>query len=93
MFRKFVALPLVCAVLFGLGLALLPAQRVAAQQGISWTTGFRVQNLGTATANVVVQLYEANGNSAGTINDTINAPMARPTSRCPTSTLASRVRQ
>ncbi len=73
MFRKFVALPLVCAVLFGLGLALLPAQRVAAQQGISWTTGFRVQNLGTATANVVVQLYEANGNSAGTINDTINA--------------------
>lgn len=73
MARKFITLPLVCAILFALGLALLPAQRVAAQQGITWTTGFRVQNLGTATANVNVQLYNPDGSSAGTINDTINA--------------------
>ncbi|MFQ3663486.1 MAG: hypothetical protein SNJ69_13965, partial [Chloroflexaceae bacterium] len=72
MFRKFVSLPLVCAVVFALGLALLPTKPAAAQQGITWTTGFRVQNLGSAAANVVVQLYNPDGSNAGTINENIN---------------------
>ncbi len=72
MFRKFVALPLVCALVFALGLALMPTKQAAAQQGISWTTGFRVQNLGSAAASVNVQLYNPDGSSAGTINDSIN---------------------
>jgi len=73
MFRKFVTLPLVCAILFALGLALMPARRVAAQQGISWATGFQVQNLGTAAANVSVQLYNPDGSNAGTISESIPA--------------------
>ncbi|MFV9506374.1 MAG: hypothetical protein AB4911_17625 [Oscillochloridaceae bacterium umkhey_bin13] len=55
----------------GLGLALslafAPAQPAKAQGGITWTTGFQVQNLGTAETTVEIQLINEDGTTAATI--------------------------
>lgn len=48
-----------------LSLALSPVSQTKAQQGITWTTGFQVQNLGTTAANVTIDLYNRDGTSGG----------------------------
>jgi len=46
----------------------------SAQEGITWTTGIQVANLGTGTANITLTFYNAsNGAAAGSTNDTIAA--------------------
>ena len=52
-----------------LSLALSPVSQTSAQQGITWTTGFQVQNLGTATATVGIELYNRDGTSAASITN------------------------
>lgn len=52
-----------------LGLVLAPAQQASAQQGVQWTTGFQVQNLGTATAGVTIELINRDGTNAATLAD------------------------
>ena len=45
-------------------LALLAAFVVtpgASAQGITWTSGFQVQNLGSSTANIVIKYYNQDG--------------------------------
>jgi hypothetical protein len=49
-----------------------PAKQASAQQGIVWSTGFQVQNLGTGAATVTIQLISQDGTTAATIsNETI----------------------
>lgn len=46
----------------------------SAQLGRTWTTGYQVSNLGSATANITMTFYNSsNGASAGSINDTVAA--------------------
>lgn len=70
MLRRLIALPLV--LVMALALAMIPSKRVGAQQGITWQTGFQVQNLSTARAWVTIQFYNAQGQIVATIpNDPI----------------------
>ncbi len=62
----------VAGLLLVLAFAAVPG--AGAQQGIVWSTGIQVQNLGTGTANITLTFYNsALGNSAGSTNDTIAA--------------------
>lgn len=69
MARKATAASLIGGMLLGLGLALSPVKQASAQQGIQWTTGFQVQNLGTAAALVTIDLINRDGSTAATLAD------------------------
>jgi hypothetical protein len=73
MSAKTTATSLVVALTLALTLMLAPTSQVHAQQGITWTTGFQIQNLGTATAeDVTIEMYSRDGTLAATIaNETI----------------------
>jgi hypothetical protein len=45
----------------------------ASAQGITWTSGFQVQNLGTATATLTITYYNQDGSVAATVADSIAA--------------------
>jgi hypothetical protein len=60
----------VAGLLLVLALAAVPG--ASAQQGITWTTGIQVQNLGAGTATITLTFYNSsNGLSAGTANGSI----------------------
>ena len=62
----------VAGLLLVLAFAAVPG--AGAQQGITWSTGIQVQNLGTGTANITLTFYNsAGGAPAGSTNDTIAA--------------------
>jgi hypothetical protein len=62
----------VAGLLLVLAFAAVPG--AGAQQGIVWSTGIQVQNLGTGTANITLTFYNsAGGAPAGSTNDTIAA--------------------
>lgn len=42
-------------------------------QGITYSSGFQVQNLGTGTATISITFYNQDGTTAGTTSDTISA--------------------
>ena len=44
---------------------------VGADGPFTWDTGFQVQNLGTATANITITYYRDDGSVAHTVSDTI----------------------
>jgi hypothetical protein len=63
---------LATALLMALMVVAIP---VSAQEGITWTTGFQVQNLSNAQASITLTFYDSTtGNQSGTpTNDTIAA--------------------
>lgn len=67
MLRKVTAIALVTGLMMALTLVLAPVRSVSAQQGITWSTGFQVQNLGTAQATVDIRLINPDGSSAANI--------------------------
>ncbi|NCC31400.1 MAG: hypothetical protein EOM24_05155 [Chloroflexia bacterium] len=67
MLRKVTAMALVTGLIMALALVLAPVRSVSAQQGIQWSTGFQVQNLGTAQATVDIRLINPDGSSAANI--------------------------
>ncbi|PDV98849.1 hypothetical protein [Candidatus Chloroploca asiatica] len=67
MLRKVTAIALVTGLMMALVLVLAPVRSVSAQQGIQWSTGFQVQNLGTAQATVDIRLINPDGTSAANI--------------------------
>ncbi|MBP1467095.1 hypothetical protein EYB53_015380 [Candidatus Chloroploca sp. M-50] len=67
MLRKVTAIALVTGLIMALALVLAPVRSVSAQQGIQWSTGFQVQNLGTAQATVDIRLINPDGTSAANI--------------------------
>lgn len=67
MLRKVTAIALVTGLMMALALVFTPVQSVSAQQGIQWSTGFQVQNLGTAQATVDIRLINPDGTSAANI--------------------------
>jgi hypothetical protein len=69
MARKVKAASLVGGLMLAAGLVLSPAKQASAQQGVQWTTGFQVQNLGTSAANVSIDLIDRNGAITATIPD------------------------
>ncbi|NTW00518.1 MAG: hypothetical protein HGA19_04330 [Oscillochloris sp.] len=68
MVRKVTATFLVAGLILALGLVLSPVKHVSAQQNVTWTTGFQVQNLGTGTATVTIELINQDGTTAATIS-------------------------
>jgi len=62
----------VAGLLLVLAFAAVPG--AGAQQGITWSTGIQVQNLGAAPANITLTFYQSsNGASVGSTNDNIAA--------------------
>jgi hypothetical protein len=68
MVGKITATSLGVAFVLALVLMLAPVTQVNAQQGVDWTTGFQVQNLGTTTATAEIVLYNQDGTPAATIS-------------------------
>lgn len=56
------------------GLLVVPA---ASAQGITWTSGFQVQNLSDAAASCTITYYNQNGSTAATVSDTIAAASSK----------------
>lgn len=68
MVRKATVTGLLAGAALGLSLAFSPVRPASAQQNITWTTGFQVQNLSsTSAANVTITLIKPDGSTAGTI--------------------------
>jgi len=65
--RKVRVLGTIGGLIFGLALAFSPARQASAQMGVTWTTGIQVQNLGSSTATITIQLINADGSTAATI--------------------------
>jgi len=55
--------------MLALSLIVGPAKQAGAQQNITWSTPFQVQNLGSAEATVTVSLIDRLGNPAATISN------------------------
>lgn len=67
---RFVLLAALLMTLAGTGLA-------SAQGGVTYTSGFQVQNLASTTANVVLDFYNQDGTVAASVSDTIPANGAK----------------
>ncbi len=67
MVRKVTAGGLIAGAALALSMVFSPARPASAQQGITWSTGFQVQNLGSGSATVTIQLINPDGTTAATI--------------------------
>jgi len=75
MVRRLKGAGLIGALVLAMVLVLSPAKQASAQQGVKWTTGFQVQNLGQGAATVTIQLIDTTGTTVATINSS-NDPVS-----------------